>query len=48
MEFFFVGWVAYLIYIGTRSDEQRKAHLLLLWGSMIAITIGESIVRSLR
>jgi hypothetical protein len=39
MEFFIIGWVAYLIYIATRTEEQRQVHLLLLWGSMIAVVV---------
>lgn len=32
MEFFIIGWVAYLIYIATRTEEQRQVQVLALNG----------------
>jgi hypothetical protein len=48
MEFFIIGWVAYLIYIATRTEEQRQVHLLLLWGAMIAVVVVQLVRAALR
>lgn len=34
MELLAILWVAYVIYIATRSQKQQQNHLLLVWGTM--------------
>lgn len=34
MEILFILWLAYMVFIGTRTAEQRQNHLALLWASM--------------
>ncbi len=34
MEILFILWLAYMVFIGTQTAEQRQNHFALLWLSM--------------
>ena len=39
MEVLLIAWVAYIVYIGTRSKQQTQNHLALMWAIMIGMTV---------
>lgn len=47
MEVLIVFWLAYMVFIGTRTAEQRQNHLAMLWSIMALMTI-VSILYALR
>lgn len=48
MELIAIAWVAYMIFIGTRTAEQRQNHLAVIWLSMAVMVIASVVYNLLR